>query len=63
MAHNEITSEIVSNEMILQRKIGKTLYEISVKQSDNASESAEDILARLIATDTGFDNREVYTNG
>lgn len=35
----------------LYRKIGTTLYEIIVRQSDNAKETAEDILARLIATD------------
>ena len=44
-------SEETKLKNCLYRKIGHTLYEIIVRQSDNAEESAEDKLARLIATD------------
>ena len=37
---------------VLYRKIDKTVYEINVMQSDNAKESAEDILVRLIANES-----------
>lgn len=37
---------------VLYRKIDKTVYEINVIQSDNAKESAEDILVRLIANES-----------
>ena len=39
-------------ECTLYRKIGRTTYEINVRQSGNARDSVEDILVRLIATDT-----------
>lgn len=38
----------VDTGAVLYRKIDKTVYEINVMQSDNAKESAEDILVRLI---------------
>ena len=41
----------VNTGAVLYRKIDKTVYEINVMQSDNAKESAEDILVRLIAND------------
>ena len=37
---------------VLYRKIDKTVYEINVMQSDNANESAEDILVRMIANES-----------
>ena len=44
---------IQANEgAVLYRKIDKTVYEINVMQSDNAKESAEDILVRLIANES-----------
>ncbi len=45
-------------ENLLYRKIDKTLYEISVKQSENAKESFEDILLRLIVSDADPDQEE-----
>lgn len=39
-------------ERILYRKIDKTMYEINVRQSGDAKDSVEDILVRLIATDS-----------
>lgn len=45
-------------EDLLYRKIDKTLYEISVKQSENAKESFEDILLRLIVSDADSDQEE-----
>lgn len=36
----------------LYRKVDKTTYEINVKQSGSARDSVEDILVRLIATDS-----------
>lgn len=39
-------------ENTLYRKIDKTMYEINVKQSGDARDSVEDILVRLIATDS-----------
>lgn len=42
--------KLTSNN-ILFHEVDRTLYEIMISQSDNASESAEDILARLIAND------------
>ena len=38
-------------ESCLYHRIHNPLYEISVKQSENAKERIEDILIRLIATD------------
>ena len=38
-------------ESCLYHRIYNTLYEISVKQSENAKDSIEDILIRLIAAD------------
>ena len=46
--------EAIKEEKVLYRKIDKTMYEISVKQAENATESAEDILVRMIATDSSF---------
>ena len=43
---------------VLYRKIDKTVYEINVMQSDNANESAEDILVRLIANESMRDVKE-----
>ena len=45
----------VRDENILHCTIDKTLYEISVIMSENARESAEDILVRLIAADTDYE--------
>lgn len=39
-------------ECTLHRKIDRTLYEINVRQSADAKDSAEDILVRLIASDS-----------
>ena len=36
---------------LLYRKVDQTLYRIVVKQSENAKNSAEDILIRLMADD------------
>ncbi len=38
-------------ENCLYRRIHNTLYEISVKRSEDAKDSIEDILIRLIAAD------------
>lgn len=43
---------------VLYRKIDKTVYEINVMQSDNAKESAEDILVRLIANESMHNVKE-----
>ena len=43
---------------VLYRKIDKTVYEINVMQSDNANESEEDILVRLIANESMRDVKE-----
>ena len=55
-------NEAKQKENLLYRKVDNTMYEISVKQSDNAKESAEDILVRLIAADSNNDMKE-DTNG
>ena len=47
---------------VLFREVDRTMYEIMVKQSDNASESVEDILVRLIAEDPVF-RKGAYANG
>ena len=47
---------------ILFREVDRTMYEIMVKQSDNARESVEDILVRLIAEDPVF-RKGTYANG
>lgn len=47
---------------ILFREIDRTMYEIMVKQSDNASESVEDILVKLMAEDPVF-REGAYANG
>jgi len=47
---------------ILFREVDRTMYEIMVKQSDNANESVEDILVRLIAEDPVF-RKGAYANG
>ena len=39
-------------ENTLYRKIDKTMYEINVRQSGDARDSLEEILVRLIATDS-----------
>lgn len=41
-----------NKECTLYRKIDKTMYQIKVRESGNAKDSAEDILVRLIATDS-----------
>lgn len=41
-----------NTENVLYRKVDKTLYEIHVKQAENANETAEDILLRLIMEDS-----------
>lgn len=46
-----MSNNVIQNKKCLYRKIGNTLYEINVEQSDNAKENILDILARLIATD------------
>lgn len=48
----------VRDENILHCTIDKTLYEISVIMSENARESAEDILVRLIAADTDYEKED-----
>ena len=48
----------VNTGAVLYRKIYKTVYEINVMQSDNAKESAEDILVRLIANESMRDVKE-----
>ena len=53
---------IKQSENCLYRKIDNTLYEIRVKQSEEARESVEDILLRLIATDPSINMTE-DTNG
>ena len=53
---------IEQSENCLYRKIDNTLYEISVKQSEEASESVQDILLRLIAADASISMTE-DTNG
>lgn len=58
-----INNEVIVSENYLRHKVGSTLYEIIVKQSDNAEESVDDILARLIATDPKFNSQEVDANG
>lgn len=55
------TTATTQKENLLYRKVDNTMYEISVKQSDNAKESAEDILVRLITADSSIDKEE--TNG
>lgn len=47
---------------VLFREVDRTMYEIMVKQSDNASESVEGILVRLIAEDPVF-RKGAYANG
>lgn len=47
---------------ILFHEVDRTIYEIMVKQSDNASEPVEDILLRLIADDPVF-RKGAYANG
>lgn len=37
---------------VLYKKIDKTMYKINVRQSENAKDSAEDILVRLIARES-----------
>ena len=44
-------NEIDKQENCLYRRIHNTLYEISVKRSEDAKDSIEDILIRLIAAD------------
>lgn len=56
------TTATTQKENLLYRKVDNTMYEISVKQSDNAKESAEDILVRLITADSSIDMKE-DTNG
>lgn len=56
------TTVTTQKENLLYRKVDNTMYEISVKQSDNAKESAEDILVRLITADSSIDMKE-DTNG
>ena len=46
-----ISTELQQDNKCMYRKIGTTEYVITVKQTENATESAEDILARLIATE------------
>lgn len=53
-----ISNETMQSGNCLYHKVDKTIYEISVKQSDSAKESVEDILARLIATDMERDEEE-----
>lgn len=48
----------VNTGSVLYRKIDKTVYEINVMQSDNAKESAEDILVRLIANESMHNVKE-----
>lgn len=48
----------VNTGTVLYRKIDKTVYEINVMQSDNAKESAEDILVRLIANESMHNVKE-----
>lgn len=47
-----------NKETVLYHKIDKTLYEISVKQAEDAQESAEDILLRIIVDDLISDTKE-----
>ena len=54
-------SKTVKDENILYCTIDKTLYEVSVIMSENARESAEDILVRLIAADA--DHKKENANG
>ena len=49
---------IEQSENCLYRKIDNTLYEISIKQSEEASESLEDILLRLISADPSINVTE-----
>lgn len=46
-----IENEQNKQENCLYHRIHNTLYEISVRQSENAKDSIEDILIRLIAAD------------
>ena len=55
-------NKTVKDENCLYRKVDNTLYEISVKQSEEAKESVEDILLRLIADDPSL-NTEEDTDG
>ena len=48
----------VNTGAVLYRKIDKTVYEINVMQSDNANESAEDILVSLNANESMRDVKE-----
>ena len=48
----------INTGTVLYRKIDKTVYEINVMQSDNANESAEDILVRLIANESMCEVKE-----
>ena len=52
----------LSSNNILFHEVDRTKYEIIVKQSDKASDSAEDILVRLIAEDPVF-REGAYANG
>ncbi len=45
-------------EDLLYREIDRTIYEIIVKQSENAKETAEDIILRMIAEEMDLEREE-----
>lgn len=55
-------TETTNIKNALYHKVDNTIYEILVKQADNAEEPLEDILARLIAEDP-LTGKGAYANG
>ncbi len=47
----------------LYLKVDKTLYQINVKHSDNAKQSLDDVILRLIANDLSTKTKENAING
>lgn len=45
------SNETQIKEQTVFRKIGNTMYEIVIKESNNARESAEDVLSRFITAE------------
>lgn len=46
-----INEETPIKEKSVFQKVGNTMYEIIIKESDNAKESAEDVLARFVSAE------------
>lgn len=57
-----IETDATNIKNTLFHKVDNTIYEILVKQADNAEESLEDILVRLIAEDP-ITGKGEYANG